>query len=132
MAPKSGDVVFCRGRVKTLKRNLAVHCLCTSTFDWGELRALRSDAIGPTRDLISSVLAASHDYTLITQSRLGIELAEKKRGEILAKINQCRLPGASVGLSIGGTQVYGKGFGLGLVRPPQIQRDACGRWVLSQ
>jgi len=118
--------------VITLKRDLAAPCLCTSTFDLGELRALESDAIGATRDLISSVPAASHDYTLILQSRLGIELAEKKRGEVLAKINQGRLPGAALGISIGGTQVYRKGFGLSLVRPRQIRRDACGRWVLSQ
>jgi hypothetical protein len=121
-----------RGRVKTLKHNWTVHCLCTSTFDLGELRALGSEAIGPTCDLISSVLAALHDYTLITQSRVGIELAGKKGGDVLAKINQCRLPGAAVGISIGGTQVYRKGFGRSLVRPRQIRRNACGRWVLSQ
>lgn len=115
--------------MKTLKCNWAVHCLSTRRFDW---QALGSDAIGPTRDLISSVLAASHDYTLITQSRLGIELAEKNGGNVLAKINQRRLPGAAVGTSIGGTQVYREGFGRSLVRSRQIRRDACGRWVLSQ
>jgi hypothetical protein len=120
-----------RGRVKTLKRNWAAPCLCTSTFELRELRALESDAIGPERDLVSSVLAASHDYTLIMKSKLGIELTEGKSGEVLAKINQCCLPRAVVGISFGGMQVYHRGFGRTLVRRRQIRRDACGRLVLN-
>src|SRR5438128_1835507 len=37
---------------------------------------------------------------------------EKKIDAVFADLNQCHLPGAAVGIAIGGKPVYRKGFGL--------------------
>jgi D-aminopeptidase len=49
-----------------------------------------------------------------------IEFDEKKVDAIFADIDQCHLPGAAVGIAIGGRPVYRKGFGLASMELPVV------------
>lgn len=54
------------------------------------------------------------DCTLI------VEFDEKKIDAIFAELDQCRLPGAAVGIAISGQPIYRKGFGLANMELPVI------------
>jgi D-aminopeptidase len=49
---------------------------------------------------------------------------EKEIDRILAELDQCRLPGAAVGIAIGGSPVYRKGFGLANIELPLVLSPA--------
>jgi D-aminopeptidase len=51
---------------------------------------------------------------------LTVEFNEKKIDSIFAAANQCYLPGAAVDISIAGTPVYRKGFGLATIELPVL------------
>lgn len=51
---------------------------------------------------------------------LAVEFDERKIDGIFADINQCHLPGAAVGVAIGGVPVYRKGFGLASMELPVV------------
>jgi D-aminopeptidase len=55
-----------------------------------------------------------------TDRRLAVEFDEKKIDAIFAEVNQCHLPGAAVGIAIGGKPVYRKGFGLANLELPVV------------
>jgi D-aminopeptidase len=55
-----------------------------------------------------------------TDKNLTVEFDEKKIDAIFAVVNQCRLPGAAVGIAIGGKPVYRKGFGLASMELPLV------------
>jgi hypothetical protein len=46
------------------------------------------------------------------KSTLAVEFDEQKIDAIFSKVDQSQLPGAAVGIAIGGRPVYRKGFGL--------------------
>src|SRR5687767_3459439 len=55
--------------------------------------------------------------------KAGREVARVDEGEIDAifkSIDQCHLPGAAVGIAVGGRPVYRKGFGLASVDAPLV------------
>lgn len=56
----------------------------------------------------------------MTSDRVSVELDEKKIDAIFAQVDQCRLPGAAVGIAIGGKPVYRKGFGLANMELPVL------------
>src|SRR5262249_19681191 len=51
---------------------------------------------------------------------LSVSFQEEKIDAIFAEIDQCRLPGAAVGIAIGGRPVYRKGFGLASMELPVV------------
>lgn len=51
---------------------------------------------------------------------LAIEFDERRIDAIFAELDQCHLPGAAVGIAIGGTPVYRKGFGLANMELPVV------------
>lgn len=53
-------------------------------------------------------------------AQIAVEFDEKKIDAIFADINQCHLPGAAVGIAIGGKPVYRKGFGLASIELPVV------------
>jgi D-aminopeptidase len=52
--------------------------------------------------------------------KLAVEFDEKKIDAIFADLDQCHLPGAAVGIAIGGKPVYRKGFGLASMELPVV------------
>ena len=54
----------------------------------------------------------------MSKSKLTVEFNEKKIDAIFAEVDQCRLPGAAVGIAINGKPVYRKGFGLANMELP--------------
>src|SRR6202022_3356579 len=54
------------------------------------------------------------------KSTLAVEFDEKKIDAIFAKVDQCQMPGAAVGIAIGGKPVYRKGFGLASMELPLV------------
>jgi D-aminopeptidase len=54
------------------------------------------------------------------KSTLAVEFDEQKIDAIFAKVDQCQLPGAAVGIAIGGRAVYRKGFGLASMELPVL------------
>jgi len=56
----------------------------------------------------------------VTQSKLAVEFDENKIDAIFADIDQCHLPGAAVGIAIGGKPIYRKGFGLASMELPVL------------
>ena len=50
--------------------------------------------------------------------RLGVEFDEERIDAIFHDIDQCHLPGATVGIAVGGRPVYRKGFGLASMEAP--------------
>jgi D-aminopeptidase len=56
----------------------------------------------------------------MSKSTLTVEFNERKIDSIFAAVNQCHLPGAAVGISIAGTPVYRKGFGLATIELPVL------------
>jgi CubicO group peptidase (beta-lactamase class C family) len=56
----------------------------------------------------------------MTHRRSALAFDEARIDAIFAKINQCQLPGAAVGIAIGGTPVYRKGFGLASMELPVV------------
>jgi D-aminopeptidase len=51
-------------------------------------------------------------------SRHAVRFDERRVDAIFEELNQCQLPGAAVGIAIGGTPVYRKGFGLASMELP--------------
>lgn len=56
----------------------------------------------------------------MANNTISVEFDEKKIDAIFAELNQCHLPGAAVGISIGGRPVYRKGFGLANMELPLV------------
>lgn len=54
----------------------------------------------------------------VRDSKLAIDVDEKRIDAIFADMNQCHLPGAAVGIAINGRPVYRKGFGLATMELP--------------
>ncbi len=52
--------------------------------------------------------------------KLAVDFDEKKIDAIFADLDQCRLPGATVGIAIDGKPVYRKGFGLASMELPVV------------
>lgn len=52
--------------------------------------------------------------------KLAVEFDEKKVDAIFAELNQCHLPGAAVGIAVGGRPLYRKGFGLANMELPIV------------
>jgi CubicO group peptidase (beta-lactamase class C family) len=61
-----------------------------------------------------------HKYWGTTDQRLAVEFDEKKIHAIFAKVNRSHLPGAAMGIAIGGKPVYRKGFGLANTESPVV------------
>jgi D-aminopeptidase len=55
---------------------------------------------------------------VMTQSRSPVAFEESKIDAIFADLDQCHLPGAAVGIAIGGKPVYRRGFGLASMELP--------------
>src|SRR5262245_36241204 len=51
-------------------------------------------------------------------SKFAVEFDEKKVDAIFSELDQCRLPGAAVGIAIAGKPVYRNGFGLASMELP--------------
>src|SRR5437762_7756253 len=60
----------------------------------------------------------------VAQPRLDVAFDERKIDAIFAELNQCHLPGAAVGIAIGGKPVYRKGFGLARMELPVVLSPA--------
>lgn len=56
----------------------------------------------------------------MSRNKLDAEFDEKKIDAIFADLDQCHLPGAAVGVAIGGKPVYRKGFGLASMELPVV------------
>jgi len=56
----------------------------------------------------------------VLESTLAVEFDDRRIDAIFADLDQCRLPGAAVGIAIGGKPVYRKGFGLASMELPVI------------
>jgi D-aminopeptidase len=54
------------------------------------------------------------------QTTLAVEFDEKRIDAMFAEIDQCQLPGAAVGIAVGGKPVYRKGFGLANMELPVV------------
>lgn len=54
------------------------------------------------------------------RSNLAFEFDEKKVDAVFAELDQCRLPGAAVGIAVHGRPVYRKGFGLANMELPVV------------
>lgn len=54
----------------------------------------------------------------MSEKTLVVEFDEKKINELFTNINQCHLPGATIGVAIDGRPVYRKGFGLASIELP--------------
>lgn len=67
----------------------------------------------------------------MTGRGLEVSFDERKIDAIFASVNQCRLPGAAVGISIGGRPVYRKGFGLANMELPQVLTPATRMRIAS-
>lgn len=67
----------------------------------------------------------------MTSGRVSVELVEKKIDAIFAQIDQCHLPGAAVGIAIGGKPVYRKGFGLASMELPVLLTTATRMRIYS-
>lgn len=57
---------------------------------------------------------------LRANATLAVEFDEKKIDSIFAELDQCRLPGAAIGIAIGGRPVYRRGFGLCSMEQPLV------------
>lgn len=69
------------------------------------------------RSLIHLAATDRHEL-LMTHSRLQVRFDEKSIDKIFRDLDTCHLPGAAVGISIGGRPVYRKGFGLASMELP--------------
>src|SRR5690348_15955854 len=67
-----------------------------------------------------SALSRAADVPDLSQNLSCVELDAKKVDAILAGVDQCRLPGAAVGIAIGGKPVYRRGFGLANMELPVV------------
>src|SRR5688572_21359776 len=52
--------------------------------------------------------------------KLAVAFDEQKIDSIFADLNQCRLPGATVGMAVDGRPVYRKGFGMASMEMPVV------------
>jgi D-aminopeptidase len=55
-----------------------------------------------------------------TDPRYVVEFSERKLDAVFADINQCQLPGAVVGVAVGGRPAYRKGFGVASMELPVL------------
>lgn len=56
----------------------------------------------------------------MSRSNLAFEFDEKKVDAVFASLDQCRLPGATVGVALRGKPIYRKGFGLANMELPVV------------
>jgi D-aminopeptidase len=56
----------------------------------------------------------------MAERRVRVEVEESKLDSIFSEIDQCHLPGAVVGVAIGGRPVYRRGFGLASIELPVV------------
>ncbi len=59
----------------------------------------------------------------MSQQQPVVVFDEKKIDTVFAALNQCELPGAVVGIAVGGQPVYRKGFGLANMELPVLLRS---------
>lgn len=62
---------------------------------------------------------------------VSVELVEKSIDAIFTQVAQCHLPGAAVGIAIGGKPVYRKGFGLASMELPVLLTSATRMRIYS-
>lgn len=74
------------------------------------------------RDAVQSRrgLEAGSAYSPMTRVKVAAEFDEKRIDRIFAELDQCNLPGAAIGIAIGGRPVYRKGFGLASMELPVL------------
>ena len=57
---------------------------------------------------------------MVTDPRYIVEFSEKQVDAVFAQLNQCQLPGAVVGVAVGGRPVYRRGFGVASMELPLL------------
>jgi CubicO group peptidase (beta-lactamase class C family) len=67
----------------------------------------------------------------VVESTLAVEFDEKRIDAIFAGLDQCHLPGAAVGIALGGKPVYRRGFGLANMELPVLLSPATRMRIAS-